>query len=162
MSAGSSCSQMESRCHRGSGRLSVGGDHGVGRRYPGVPVFKQVLSRSKLARRCQSCGPCPPKGGAEGDDGKGGSWHVLVDGGRESSYSSRDCPSSSGTAVWSARCGSVRNPIVLGSRAVTFEARVLGRARVEPPTVEADSGFDGPVGVAAVLCRELETLMPWL
>ena len=28
--------------------------------------------------------------------------------------------------------------------------------------VNADSGFDGPVGVAAVLCREPEPLMPWL
>ena len=100
--AGSSCSQMESRCHRGSGRVSVGGVHGVGRRYPGVPVFKKVLSRSKLARRCQSCGPCPPQGGAEVDDGTGGSWHVLVDGGRESSSLRRDCPSSSGAAVLSA------------------------------------------------------------
>ena len=41
--------RKESRCHRGSGRVSVGGVHGVGRRYPGVPVFKQVLSRSELA-----------------------------------------------------------------------------------------------------------------
>ena len=59
------CSQVESRCHRGSGRVSVGGVHGVGRRYPGVPVFKKLLSRSELASRCQSCGPCPPQGGAE-------------------------------------------------------------------------------------------------
>ena len=28
--------------------------------------------------------------------------------------------------------------------------------------VNADSGFDGPVGVAAVLCRGPEPLMPWL
>ena len=28
--------------------------------------------------------------------------------------------------------------------------------------VKVDSGFDGPVGVAAVLCREPEPLMPWL
>ena len=28
--------------------------------------------------------------------------------------------------------------------------------------VKADSGFDGAVGVAAVLCREPEPLMPWL
>ena len=28
--------------------------------------------------------------------------------------------------------------------------------------VKADSGFDGPVGVAAVLFREPEPLMPWL
>ena len=28
--------------------------------------------------------------------------------------------------------------------------------------VKADSGFDGPVGVAAVLCGEPESLMPWL
>ena len=62
----------------------------------------------------------------------------------------------------SARCGSVRDPVVLGSKAVTLEAHVLGPARVELPMVKADSGFDGPVGVAAVLCRELETLMPWL
>ena len=27
---------------------------------------------------------------------------------------------------------------------------------------EADAGCDGPVGVAAVLCREPEPLMPWL
>jgi len=33
--------RKESRCHRGSGRVSVGGVHGVGRRYPEVPVFKQ-------------------------------------------------------------------------------------------------------------------------
>ena len=63
--------------------------------------------------------------------------------------------------MWSARCGSVRDPVVLGSKAVTFEAGVLGQARVEPPMFRADSGFDGTVGVAAVLCRELETLMPW-
>ena len=36
VSAGSTCSQVESRCHRGSGRVSVGGVHGVGRRYPEV------------------------------------------------------------------------------------------------------------------------------
>ena len=64
--------------------------------------------------------------------------------------------------MWSAHCGSVRDPVVLGSKAVIFDARVRGRARVEPPMVKADSGFDGPVGVPAVLCRELETLMPWL
>ena len=28
--------------------------------------------------------------------------------------------------------------------------------------VKADSGFDGPEDVAAVLCREPEPLMPWL
>ena len=28
--------------------------------------------------------------------------------------------------------------------------------------VKANPGFDGPVGVAAVLCREAEPLMPWL
>ena len=28
--------------------------------------------------------------------------------------------------------------------------------------VKGDSGFDGPVGVATVLCREPEPLMPWL
>ena len=64
--------------------------------------------------------------------------------------------------MWSARCGSVRDPVVLGSKAVTYEARVLGRARVQPPMVKAPSGFDAPVGIAAVLCRELETLVPWL
>ena len=38
---GSSCSQIKSRVRRGSARVSVGGVHGVGRRYPEVPVFKQ-------------------------------------------------------------------------------------------------------------------------
>ena len=28
--------------------------------------------------------------------------------------------------------------------------------------VKADAGHDGPVGVAAVLCREPKPLMPWL
>ena len=64
--------------------------------------------------------------------------------------------------MWSARWGSVRDPFVIGSKAVTLEARVLGRARLEPPMVKADSGFDGPVGGATVLGRELETLIPWL
>ena len=65
--------------------------------------------------------------------------------------------------MWSARCGSVRDPVVRETKAVTVEARVPGRAPVEPPDgVKADSGFDGPVGVATVLCRELEPLMPWL
>ena len=55
--AGSSCSQVESRCHRGSGRVSVGGVHGVGRRYPGV------LSSTKAAPRRMTR--------------QGGSWHVV-------------------------------------------------------------------------------------
>ena len=32
--------------------VSVGGDHGVGRRHLGDPVFRQSLSRSELATRC--------------------------------------------------------------------------------------------------------------
>ena len=99
MSAGPWCSQMESRCHRGSGRVSVGGVHGVGRRYPGVPVFKQLLSSSELARRCQTCGPRP---------------RIL----RSGRGRGPDCPSSSRIAVWSARCGSVRDSVMRG-----FEVR---------------------------------------
>ena len=63
----------------------MGGAYGVGRRYPGIPFFKKVLSRSELVLRCYSWGPCPPQGGAEVDEGTGGSWHGVVDGGRESS-----------------------------------------------------------------------------
>ena len=67
--------------------VSVDGVHGVGRKYPGATVFKEMLSRSELARRCQSCdGPCPPQGGADEDGGKG-SGHVLFEGGFESSVS---------------------------------------------------------------------------
>ena len=161
MPAGSSCSQMESRCHRSSGRFSVRGVHGVERRYPGIPVFKQLLSTSELARRCQSRGPCPPKGGTEEDDGTTG---LLACPGRRRSrvfvfmtglsLELRD--SCVVSTLWQ-RPG-CRRSRVQGC----FEARVLGRARVQPPMVKAHSGFDGPVGVAAMLCRELKTLMPWL
>ena len=65
----------------------MSGVHGVGGRYPGVPVFKQVLSRSELARRCQSCGPRTQQVSGEVDYGTGGSRHVLVDSGGESSSS---------------------------------------------------------------------------
>ena len=134
VSAVSSCSQMESRCGQGSGRVSVGSVHGVGLRYPGVPAFRQLLSRSELARRCQSCGgPHPPQGGAEEDHGAGGPGHVLVDGGRESSVFMRGlCPELRSSCVVST-CGSGWDPVLRGSEAVTIEARVLGRAPVEPP-----------------------------
>ena len=37
--------------------------------------------------------------------------------------------------MWSARCGSVRDLVVRGFKAVNVEADVLGRAPVEPPTL---------------------------
>ena len=112
----------------------MGGVHGVGRRYPGAPVFRQLLSRSELARRCQYCGdPRPLLGSAEEDDGTGGPWHVLVDGGRESSVFMTGLSLELRGRCVVSTSGSGRDPVDHGSKAATVEARVLGWARVEPP-----------------------------
>ena len=59
--------------------------------------------------------------------------------------------------------GSGLDPIIRGSSATAYGARVLRRTRVEAPRgFEASSRCDGPVGIAEVLCREPEPLMPWL
>ena len=163
MSAGSSRSQMESRCHRGSGRVSVGGVHGVGRRYPGAPVLKQLLSRSELARRCQSCGPCPPKGGAEVDDGTGTpgmSWSTVVASRR---HHDGTVPRAQGQLCSQHVAAASGIPSFAGPRlSLLRRASCDERRSSRQVRVKADSGCDGPVGVAVVLCREPEPLMPWL
>ena len=112
----------------------MGGVHGVGRRYPEAPVFRKLLSRSELAKRFQSCGgPCPLLGSAEKDDGTGGSRHVLVDGGRESSVFMTGLPLELRGRWMVSTSGSGRDPVGHGSKTATVGARVVGRARVEPP-----------------------------
>jgi len=93
--------------------------------------------------------------------GAGGSWHVLVDGGRESSSSGLSlelrgsCVVSTTVAVWiPSFAGPVLPPMVRAS------CDERGWRRQEG--FEAGSRCDGPVGIAEVLCREPEPLMPWL
>ena len=60
----------------------------VGGRYPGVHVSNlRWISRTELARKCATFGPCPDAiHEACGEDGAGGSGLILVNHDRESSF----------------------------------------------------------------------------
>ena len=123
--------RKECRCHRGSGRVSVGGVHGVGRRYPGVPVFNQLLSRNELARRCQTCwSESSHLAKRPGQVAPGMSWSTLV-----ASLRLHDgtVPRAQGQLCGQHIVAALGIPSFAGPRLVTVKARVLGRAPVEPP-----------------------------
>ena len=95
--------------------------------------------------------------------GAGGSGRVLVNNGRESSVVTAglslelrgSCVVSTTVAVWiPSFAGPVLPPMVRAS------CDERGWRRQEG--FEAGSRCDGPVGIAEVLCREPEPLMPWL
>ena len=154
---------MEPRCHRGPERVSLGGVHGVERRYPEVPVFKQLCSRSEIARRCQSCGPCTPQAAPRwitGQWASGMSWSTVVVSRR---LHDGTVPRAQGQlcgqhVVPASGIPSVAGPRLSLLRRASWDERRWGRQ----DGGKADSGCDGPVGGTTVLCREPEPLMPWL
>ena len=151
---------MESRCHRGSGRVSVGGVHGVGRRYPGVPVFKQLLSRSELAGNANPVVRVLHKAAPRrmtGQEAPGMSWSTVVASLR---LNDGTVPRAQGQMCGQHVVAPSGIPTFAGPRLSLLRCASWDELRWSPQDgVKADPGSDGPVGVAAVPCGEPEPLM---
>ena len=134
----------------------------LGANIPWGFCLRQLLCRSELAWRGQSCdSPCLPQDGVLEDDGAWGSENVLLDGGRESFVFM------TGLSLELRGSGVVSTMAAAGIPSVTVpKLSILRRASWDErgwsrhDEVEAGSGCDGPVGGAAVLCTEPDSLVP--